>query len=161
MSQDQAGAQNKLIELMKDMDVAMFTTTKADGTLHAVPMSKQEVDFGSELWFITVKDSEHVRDLQARPQVGLTFSGRSSWVSVQGTATLVEDLERLKELWNSFAEAWLPEGPEDPNAALIRVDVEGGEYWDSPGSKVASLLSFVKAKATGDTLDADHGTTSL
>ena len=152
---------DKLIELVRDLDVAMFTTTRADGTLHSVPMAKQEVDLGTELWFITVKDSEHVRDLQARPQVGVTFSSSSTWVSLQGTATLVDDLDRLEELWNSFAEAWLPEGPEDPNAALIRVDLGGGEYWDSPGGKIASVISFAKAKVTGETYDTDHGSASL
>jgi general stress protein 26 len=152
---------DKLVELMKDMHIGMFTTSLADGALHAVPMSRQEVDLGAELWFITVKDSEHVRNLQARPEVGITFSSRDAWVSVHGTATLVEDLERLKELWNTFAQAWLPEGPEDPNAALIRVDLEGGEYWDTPGGKVASLISFAKTKVTGETYDADHGSTSL
>ena len=59
---------------------------------------------------------------------------------------------------NTFAEAWLPGGPEDPNAVLVRVDVERAEYWDTPGSKLASLISFAKTKLTGDTYDADHGT---
>ncbi|MBS4753508.1 pyridoxamine 5'-phosphate oxidase family protein [Nocardioides sp. zg-ZUI104] len=48
--------------------------------------------------------------------------------------------------------------PEDPNAVMLRLDVEQAEYGDTPGGKVASLLSFAKAKLTGDTLDADHGT---
>jgi general stress protein 26 len=153
--------QATLIEMMKDLTVAMLTTTADDGSLHAVPMARQEVDFGAELWFITVKDSEHVRNLSARPHVGLTFSDRSSWVSVEGTATLVEDRARLEELWNTFAEAWLPGGPDNPDAALIRVDLAGGEYWDSPGGKVASLISFAKTKITGEPYDTDHGTASL
>jgi general stress protein 26 len=151
----------KLLQLMNDMHVAMLTTTGADGGLHAVPMARQEVDLDAELWFITVKDSDHVRNLQARPEVGVTFSSRDAWVSVRGTAALVEDLDQLKELWNTFADAWLPEGPEDPNAALIRVDLEGGEYWDTPGGKVASLISFAKTRLTGETYDADHGTSAL
>ena len=87
-----------------------------------------------------------------------TFSARDSWVALVGRASVVDDRAKLEELWNTFAEAWLPGGPEDPNATLIKVDVQRGEYWDSPGSKAASLLSFVKAKVTGDTLDTDHGT---
>ena len=76
-------------------------------------------------------------------------------------AAVVDDDAKLKELWNTFAEAWLPGGPEDPNAVLIKVDVEHGEYWDTPGGKVASLLSFAKTKLTGDTFDADHGTVDV
>ena len=157
MDDDQA----KLIELMKDLSVGMLTTTADDGTLQSVPMARQEVDPGAELWFITARDTRHVRDISARPAVGLTFSSRDAWVSVHGTATVVDDRDRLAELWNTFAEAWLPGGPEDPQATLLRVDVEGGEYWDTPGGTVASLISFAKTKLTGDTFDADHGTAEL
>ena len=158
---DNQGEKRTLVDLMQDMPVAMFTTVGDDGTLRAVPMARQEVEPSAELWFITARDTEHVRDVQARPHVGLTFSSRAAWVSVEGTATVVDDLAKLKELWNSFAEAWLPGGPEDDNAALIRVDVQGGEYWDTPGSKVASLLSFAKTKLTGETYDSDHGTVDV
>jgi len=150
-----------LVELMRDMHVAMFTTTSDDGTLEAVPMARQEVEPSAELWFITARDTRHVANLSARPHVGLTFSSRDAWVSIHGTATVVDDRAKLEELWNSFAEAWLPGGPEDDNATLIRVDAEGGEYWDTPGGKVASLLSFAKTRLTGATYDADHGTADL
>ena len=157
----QTDDQAKLLELMRDTYIAMLTTTRDDGTFQAVPMARQEVDPSAELWFITARDTEHVRNLQARPQVGLTFSSRDAWVSVQGTATVIDDKAKLEELWNTFAEAWLPGGPDDDNATLIRVDLDGGEYWDSPGGRVASLISFVKTKVTGDTYDADTGTAEL
>lgn len=153
--------QRKLIELMKDQWIAMLTTTGGDGTLRSVPMARQEVDPAAELWFITARDTQHVRDIQARPRVGLTFSGRDSWVALHGTATVVDDRDRLAELWNTFAEAWLPGGPDDPDATLLRVDLESGEYWDTPGGRVASLISFAKTKLTGETYDADHGTADL
>ena len=153
--------QAKLLELMCDMYVAMFTTIADDGTLHSVPMARQEVDPSAELWFITARDTDKVRDIATRPQVNLSFSSGDAWVSVHGTATVVDDQARLEELWNTFAEAWMPEGPEDSNATLIRVDLHGGEYWDTPGGKVVSLLSFAKAKLTGETYDAEHGTAEL
>jgi general stress protein 26 len=149
--------QDKLAELMKDLWVAMFTTQGASG-LRSVPMARQEVDASSELWFITARDTSHVSDIQAEPRVALTFSSRDTWVALNGRATVVDDTAKLKELWNTFAEAWLPGGPEDPNATLIRVDIDKGEYWDTPGGRIASLISFAKTKLTGDTYDAEHGT---
>lgn len=151
----------KLLELMDDMPIAMLTTVAADGSLHSVPMARQEVEPSAELWFITARDTRHVADIQARPHVGLSFSSRDAWVSVEGRAEILNDNAKLRELWTTFAEAWLPGGPEDPNAVLIRVDVTGGEYWDTPGGKVASVLSLLKTKLTGDTYDADHGRTNL
>jgi len=70
---------------------------------------------------------------------------------------VVEDRAKLEELWNTFAEAWLPGGPDNPEAVLLRVDVDQGEYWDTPGGKVASLLSLAKIRLKGDTYDAEHG----
>ncbi len=157
---DQTSDAQKLADLLDDMPIAMMTTFGSEGP-RSIPMARQEVDPSAELWFITARDTEHVRNLQARPQVGLTFASRDSWVSVHGTATVVDDKARLEDYWNTFAEAWLPGGPDDDKAALIRVDLEGGEYWDSPGGRIASLVSFVKTKVTGDTLDADTGTADL
>lgn len=148
--------QKKLVDLLDDIPIGMLTTYGAEGP-RSVPMARQEVEPSAELWFITARDTEHTRAVAADPRVALTFSARDSWVAVYGRATVVDDRDKLAELWNTFAEAWLPGGPEDPNAVLLRVDVEHGEYWDTPGGKVASLLSFAKTKLTGDTYDADHG----
>ena len=150
------GDQKKLVELIDDIPIAMLTTYGAEGA-RSVPMARQEVEPSAELWFISARDTAHTRAIQQNPAVVLTFSARDSWVALTGTATVVDDEAKLKELWTTFAEAWLPGGPEDPNATLIKVDVEHGEYWDTPGGKVASLISFAKTKLTGDTYDADHG----
>ena len=146
----------KLVELMRDMPIAMLTTLGATGP-RSVPMARQEVDADAELWFISARDTDHVRAIQQEPHVVLTFSSRDAWVALTGQAEVVDDDARLAELWNTFAEAWLPGGPEDPQAVLLRVDVEQAEYWDSPGGKIASLVSFAKTRLTGETYDAEHG----
>lgn len=160
MTDDSTSDQKKLADLIDDIPIAMLTTFGPDGP-RSVPMARQEVEPTVELWFITARDTAHVRAIQADPRVTLTFSARDSWVAVYGTAAVVDDRDQLGELWNTFAEAWLPGGPDDPNATLLRVDVESGEYWDTPGGKVASLISFAKTKLTGDTYDADHGSVDV
>ncbi len=149
--------QQKLVELMQDMPIAMMTTFGPGGP-RSVPMARQDVEPSADMWFITARDTAHVRDIESDPRVAITFSARDAWVAMTGRARVVDDREKLGELWNTFAEAWLPGGPEDPNATLIHVDVERAEYWDSPGGKVASLVSFVKTKVTGNTYDTEHGT---
>lgn len=150
----------RLLEVIGDIPIAMLTTFGADGP-RSVPMARQEVEPSAELWFITARDTAHVRAIRAEPRVAVTFSSRDSWAATYGRASVVDDQERLRELWTTFAEAWMPEGPEDPNATLLRVDLEHGEYWDTPGGKVASLISFAKTKLTGDTYDADHGSVDV
>lgn len=149
--------QEQFADLVKDIPITMFTTYGADGP-RSLPMARQQVDAAAELWFITARDTRHVRDVADEPRVSLTFSSRDTWVACAGRAAIVDDTAKLEELWNSFAEAWLPGGPEDPNAVLLRVDVDEVEYWDTPGGKVASLISFAKTKLTGDTYDSEHGT---
>lgn len=139
----------QLLELLDDLTIAMFTTVDADGTLTSRPMARQQVEPNAQMWFITARDSRQIAHISARPRVGITFSSSSTWVALSGTAEVVDDRAKLNELWNTFAEAWMPEGPDDPNVVLIRVDLDGGEYWDTPGGRVASLLSFAKAKLTG------------
>ena len=154
---EQEGRQ-KLVDLMEDMPIAMMTTFGADGP-RSVPMARQEVEPGAELWFITARDTEHVRAMATEPRVALTFSSRDAWVAIDGPGPgRRRPGQAGEQLWNTFAEAWLPGGPEDPDAVLLHVEVEAAEYWDTPGSKVASLVSFVKTKLTGATYDADHGT---
>ena len=155
MSQDDD--RRKLVELLEDMPIAMFTTFGAGGP-RSVPMARQEVEPDAEMWFITARDTAHVDELEAHPEVALTFSARDSWVALTGRARVVDDDAKLEDLWNTFAEAWLPEGPDSERAVLLRVDVDKAEYWDTPGGKIASLLSFAKVKLTGDTYDAEHGT---
>ena len=150
------GDRARLVELMRDMPIAMLTTYGGAG-IRSVPMARQEVEPDAEMWFIAARDTRHVADIQVEPRVSLTFSSRDSWVALTGAASVVDDEAKLKELWNTFAEAWLPGGPEDPNAVLIKVDVDEAEYWDTPGGKVASLISFARTRLTGDTYDADHG----
>ena len=149
----------KLVELTKDSRFVMLTTTDADGQLVSRPMSRQDVDIDGDLWFIATRDSRKVEHIRANPTVNVTVTSQSSWVSISGRAEVVDDLEKLKEYWSTFAEAWIPEGPEDPNAILIHVDAETAEYWDNPGGRVSSIISLVKSKVTGQPYDGgDHAT---
>jgi general stress protein 26 len=91
-----------------------------------------------------------IEQITANPHVSLTLSSNDTWISIDGDAQVVDDSEKAKELWNSFVEAWMPQGPEDPSVVLIKVDAHTAEYWDSPGGRVASLISLAKAKATGE-----------
>jgi general stress protein 26 len=93
--------------------------------------------------------------------VNVSYSSSDSWVSVAGTAEVVDDVAKLEELWNTFTDAWLEGGPENPENILIRVAADSAEYWDSPGSKVTQVLNLLKAKATGERFEGDNKTVDL
>jgi general stress protein 26 len=140
----------KLVELTKDIKITMFTTVDAEGHFVSRPMAQQLTEPDGDLWFFAERSSRVVEEITANPHVGLTLSSRDTWISIDGEAAVVDDQGKKTELWNSWVEAWLPQGPDDANVVLIKVDAHTAEYWDTPGGMVASLLSFAKAKVTGE-----------
>jgi general stress protein 26 len=139
----------------------MLTSVDPDGRLVSKPMATQDVDFDGEVWFIAERDSEKVRNIEANSNVNVAYAGSGAWVSLSGDASVVDDTAKLAELWNTFTDAWLEGGPDNPNNILIRVEPTGAEYWDAPGSKVTQLLNLVKAKTTGKRFEGDNATVDL
>lgn len=141
----------KLHDLIKDIRFAMLTTVEDDGTLRSRPMATQEFEFDGDLWFFTSADAAKVKEAQHDRHVNVSYSDphNQKYVSVSGKAELVSDRAKIEELWNPLFKAWFPDGLDDPNLALLKVNVDKAEYWDSPSSKVVRLLGFAKALATG------------
>ena len=154
-------ARRRAVEIAQDARYCMVTSTAADGALHARPMTPQQVTDDLEAWFLISRTSEQATDVAERPRVNMSFDGSSDWLSVAGSATLVDDRRLVEEMWNPVVAAWFPDGPHDPDLVLLRVDAESAEYWKAPGGRAASLLSRVKAKATGAQVRGESGATEL
>jgi general stress protein 26 len=158
-SSDEATA--KVAGLIKDIRVAMLTSIDPQGRLVSRPMATQDVDFDGDVWFIAERSAEHTLNLGSRPQVNVAYASSSSWVSLAGTAEVVDDPARLEEYWNTFTDAWMEGGPENPENILIHVHADTAEYWDSPGSKITQVVNLVKAKATGERYEGDNKVVDL
>lgn len=146
---DHTDAVATLAALLKDERFAMLTTVAEDGTFMSRPMAMQQVEADGDLWFFSGKDSRKVAHVTDRPEVSVTVSSNDVWVSLSGTARVVEDLEKKRELWNAGIEAWFPDGRDADTVVLLRVEAGSAEYWDTPGGRVSTLLSLVKSKVTG------------
>ena len=149
MSDSPTNENAKVADLIKGNRIGMLTTTAADGTLISRPMALQEVEFDGDLWFFAQRTSRKITHIGVDPQVNVTVASGSTWVSLTGTATVVEDAGRKKELWNTVVEAWFPDGPDSDEIVLVKVAGDSAEYWNTPGGRVSSLFSLVKAKTTG------------
>ncbi len=144
----------KVAELLKGERFAFFTTIAGDGTLTSRPMTLQEVEFDGDLWFFAERGSNPVEHVAASPQVNVGAGSGGSWVSLTGHAVVVHDVAKKRELWNGGVEAWFPQGPDDDSVVLIKVQADSAEYWDTPGGRLATAFSFVKAKVTGQRIEA-------
>lgn len=146
----------KVAELIDGIKIAMLTTVTPDGRLVSHPMATQDAEFDGTVRFIGERQSQKVTNLETNPQVNVAFSGSGSWVSLSGTARVVSDPAELRRYWDTFTDAWLEGGPDNPNNVLIEVEGASAEYWDNPGSKVVQVLNLVKAKVTGRRYDGDN-----
>jgi len=137
----------------------MVTAESQDGALHGRPMATAEVEVGMQsLWFATQRDSGKVEELasDSRVFVGYGSAGGQDWVALTGTGRVVDDREKINELWSPIWKNWF-EGPDDPNLVLIEVTPQVAEYWDG-NNKIIAMLKLAFTAVTGKkTSDGDHG----
>jgi general stress protein 26 len=146
-----AEGQKKVAELVKDIRIAMMTTTAKDGTMSSRPMAIQDKPFDGTLWFLTRSTSEKVGEVEEDRHVTLTFAEPkdSKYIALKGTARVSQDRGKIKELWNPMYKAWFPKGEDDPEIAVMRVDVSEGDYWEASGSKLVMLVKYAASSVTG------------
>jgi general stress protein 26 len=147
--------------IMEATRIAGFTHLDDQGRLVCVPMGTQRFSEPGTTHWITEKDSDKVRHLQADPRVNLFYASKEGYVSIAGTARLVEDRDRLAELWGFFTDSFMDGGPEHPNAGLIEVTAQTASWWTTPNGAV-TLVKLVAARVgQGETDLGDSGTVSL
>ena len=144
----------KLGEMIKDIDFCMLTTID-NGVLRSRPMSTQNDEFNGVLWFLTSTDSHKMSEVEADNRVNVSYAEPKSnrFISVSGTASMVQDQGLIEKYWNPMHRAWFPEGKDDPRLCLLKVEVEQAEYWDASSSTLRQLVGFVKAIVTNKEAD--------
>lgn len=124
----------KLTKLMRGIDLCMMTTIGKGGRLHARPMSNNgEVEFDGDAWFFSWRDSAKIKEIAKDPRVQLGYTGGTQrapvWISVTGTAKIVDDVAKKQELWLDELEQWFEDGPEDEDVVLIHVRAKHAHWW--------------------------------
>ncbi|MGQ0506341.1 MAG: pyridoxamine 5'-phosphate oxidase family protein [Myxococcaceae bacterium] len=144
-------AVEELRKQLKGIRFTMLTTEDSEGYLRSRPMAAQDLDDEGNLWFFTGKSAPKVGEIARHQQVNLSYVNDSDnrFVSVSGSAEVVDDRPKAKELWSPILKAWFPDGLDDPNLTLLRVKVEQAEYWDVVSSKLVQIAGFLKAIVTG------------
>ncbi|HEY5177769.1 MAG TPA: pyridoxamine 5'-phosphate oxidase family protein [Terriglobales bacterium] len=141
----------KLNELIRDIDFAMLTTIRTNGSLHSCPMATKEVDADGVIWFFSHINTEKVEAIRTDPRVNLAYSDADSqrYVSIAGRCELVRDHVKAKQLWKPVYETWFPRGIEDPNLILLKVHVQEADYWHTDESRMVKLLGFANTSISG------------
>ena len=163
MERERHEAIGKLKDLIEGIDFCMLTTHNG-GKLRSRPMSTQKFEFDGDLWFFTSDNTHKIEEISENSDVNVAYSqpddNKNS--SVSGRASIVRDRAKIEELWNPILKAWFPEGLDDPHLCLMKVEVEEAEYWDSSSSTLVQIAGFLKALATGKSIDGgDYGKVSF
>ena len=149
-------AQKKIKDLIDKAPTCFFCTRKGNQKrLVTRPMSVQKLEKGGSLLFLSASDSHKNRQLSSDPFVQLLFQGSdyTDFLELHGTATISTDKQLIKELWNPILKTWFTEGVDDPRITVIRVNPEGGYYWDNKNIQAVSFLKRIAGAVMGKTLD--------
>lgn len=147
-------ANKKIKQLVDDADICLFTTDLTRLPLKTRPMSRQRVDEDGTIWFFSDKDSDKNDDIKKDDRVQLFYSNQKNmeYLSLYGTATIIQDAAKAKELWSAPAKIWFNDA-DDPNLTIIKVTPEDGYYWDTKNGKLVSLFKMAVGLITGKELD--------
>ena len=150
----------KLYDRIDEIEIAMMTTRRPDGHLESRAMATQKHAAGADLWFVTLDDTQKLRDLAADPHVNLSYykDRTREWISVSGIASITRDRARIHELYAADWKVWFPkEGDprhgtaDDPRMVLIGVDVHAATFLEVDKPQPVVLFEIVKGWLTGST----------
>ena len=147
-------AREKLKGLVEDIRVAMMVTGLNKIPLSAVPMTTKDFDDEGNIWFLSLRNSEHNMNIAANNQVQLLYSDPSDmeFVSVFGMGEIVTNREILEELYDDMSDAWF-DGVKDPNLTAIKFHPQEAYYWNNKSNKYVSLYKLGIAALTGKDKD--------
>lgn len=139
--------------LIDEQKTVMMASELGTVPFSICPMTLQQMDEQGDLWFFVAKDSGLFQDIEKdnRVQIIFTDEQKHTYISIYGNATHMIANQKKDELWNSNLLNWF-ESKEDPNLALISVNMENAFYWDNESAKLVSLFkirkgSFVKEES--------------
>ena len=141
-----AEAKQKLWSLIKDIQVAMLTTD--DGThLRSRPMVASQKEFDGTLYFLTRASSPKAAEVGTKERVNVSYADahKQNYVSLSGHAHLVRDRATVDAHWSEPARTWFPKGKDDPDLAVLQVEIEEAEYWDAPSSTMLYAYGYVES----------------
>lgn len=156
MPDDTRSPEQIVADLIEKSPICMVTTIGPGGRLLTRPMTRQNADFDGTVRLLVPRRGDLAAEIAANPQVNVSVQSSDGFVSVAGRAVVDDDRDAVAENWNAAVDAWFPEGPESATSILVRAD--SAEYWDSSGSSIAHVASFIRAVVSRDDRTPDMGT---
>lgn len=148
-------AWKKLKEMAEGTSCFFCSNIKTGLPFSTRPMAPEKIDDNGDIWFLSAKDSHKNMEIATDPMVQLLFQGSkySDFLNVYGIAKIIEDKEKIKELWEPILKTWFTEGVDDPRITIIKVSPTQGYYWDNKHGNAIAFAKQLVGAAIGKTLD--------
>jgi len=148
---------SKAIEKIKELaedKICMFCTYE-NNQIVSRPMSTQRIDDDGSIWFLSRKDSNKNLQIEDNHDIYLMYldTGKQHFLSLNGTARILNDRSLIEDLWTPIAKAWFTEGKDDPEITVIKVSPEEGHYWDTKNGRLVSMIKIASAALMGNEMD--------
>ncbi len=150
---------DRLYQLIEDIEVAMLTTRRRDGSLVSRPMATQRRAEGAHFWFVTEERSPKVGEIALDPNVNLSYykARTKEWVSVSGSGRISRDRSKIRELYESSWKVWFPDqggtrngGPDDPRILLIGIQAHSAHFMKVDKPAPVILFEYARALVRGE-----------
>lgn len=150
MSDDASKLKKDLWKKMADSPYLMIGLDEGGG--HSEPMTAQlDKDQVDTLFFFAGRDNRLTSGGNAMAQ--FVSKGHDFFACLSGNVRVDQDRAMIDKLWSRQAEAWFPQGKDDPNLALIRFDIDEAELWETD----MSLSGKVKMLFGGQIRSGEEG----
>ena len=125
----------------------MLSTVDHDGTISSRPMATQDEPFNGTIWFLTRSSSDKIHEVEGDHHVTLNYAdpSDSKYIALKGKASVSHDRNKIKQLWNPMYKAWFPKGEDDPDIAVLKVEITEGDYWEANSSKIIMGFKYLAA----------------
>lgn len=118
-----------------------------ESEMHPQPMTVFPDKEAGAIWFITSSETDLAQALVGPRESRMTFvsSKQDYHASVDGRLEVVNDNEKLDELWSVGIAAWFEHGRDDPHVRLLRFTPKEAAVWASDSSSVLVGLKILRA----------------
>jgi general stress protein 26 len=148
---DRTGDIDRVWTLIEEIPVAMVVTHNGHGEdMRARPMAARPAQEEGAIYFLTDVDAPKASEVEGSNTVCLAFADNKShkYVSITGRADIIDDKDRIKQIWSIYDKAFWPD-ENDPRIRILRVTPESAEFWEGAGATVGAL-KLIAASVSGE-----------
>ena len=117
---------------------------------HMQPMAAFGDKADDAIWFFTKRDTDLVADTGGShlAMVCLMAKDIEFQACIQGELMPDHDRAKIDKFWSPFVSAWYPDGKDDPDLTLMKLDPHDARVWVASRGPFTYPLQIAKANAT-------------